>query len=142
MRPRPVARIARARRTGRWIALAPVLLAAVFAVGTPARGSSPDAGDPEGPGPLPWRVTGRIEYTVDAASFPDSAANTLEVYVRVPPVTLARLARDESGAGRLRLSLRVTNRFGGRPQERSQDFSFAGQDTGEGLGRVGIMRYE
>lgn len=97
--------------------------------------------DPDGPGPMPWRVHGAIPFTVDAATFPDSAGHTLEVYLRVPPVTLARLARDSTGAGRLRLTARLTNRYGARAQDRSQDFMVTGRDTVAGFGHVVIQRF-
>ena len=97
--------------------------------------------DPDGPGPLPWRVHGRVGFTVDAAAFPDSAGHTLEVYLRVPPVTLAALGRDQAGAGKLRLSVRLTNRFGARPHEASQEFTIAHADTVPGFGKVVLMRF-
>jgi GWxTD domain-containing protein len=119
-----------------------VLLAAlVLAIPAPSPGSTPDMGDGEGPGPLPWRVSGRVEFTVDAASFPDSTGHTLEVYLRLPPVTLARLTHDEQGSGRVKISMRLTNRFGGRAQDRSEEVSLAPADTVAGLGRVVIMRF-
>jgi GWxTD domain-containing protein len=95
----------------------------------------------EGPGPLPWRVPGRVAFTVDAAAFPDSSGHVLEVYVRVPPATLTRLTRDREGTGKLRLSARVTNRFGGRAQEQSQEIAIARGDTVPGFGRVVILRF-
>lgn len=97
--------------------------------------------DPDGPGPLPWRVRGRVGFTVDAAAFPDSAGHTLEVYLRVPPVTLAALERDPLGTGRLKLSVRLTTRFGARPHEASQDFSIARADSVPGFGKVVLMRF-
>src|SRR5688500_1127403 len=104
------------RRPVHWILVLP--LATAIGAWRPALAARGDPGDPEGPGPLPWRVTGRVGFTVDAATFPDSTGLTLEVYLRVPPATLARLGRDAEGTGKLRLTTRVTNRFGGRPQER------------------------
>src|SRR5262247_1056056 len=117
------------------------LAALVLAVAVPSLGSTPDPGEGEGPGPLPWRVTGSVEFTVDAASFPDSTGHTLEVYLRLPPVTLTGLTRDEQGAGRVKISMRLTNRFGGRAQDRSEEVTFAAADTVAGLGRVVIMRF-
>jgi GWxTD domain-containing protein len=95
--------------------------------------------DPDGPGPLPWRVRGRVGFTVDAAAFPDSASRSLEVYVRIPPVTLASVRRDSTGAGKLRLSVRLTNRFGARPHEANQEIAFA--DTVTGFGKVVLLRF-
>jgi GWxTD domain-containing protein len=97
--------------------------------------------DSDGPGPLPWRVRGRVGFTVDAAAFPDSAGHALEVYLRVPPVTLAALERDQAGAGRLRLSVRLTSRFGERPRESSQEITIAHADTVPGFGKVVLMRF-
>lgn len=107
----------------------------------PAWGAPSDQASPDGPGELPWRVSGRIAFTVDAATFPDSTGHTLEVYLRVPPSTLARLARDTEGTGKLRLMTRLTNRFGGRSQERTQEFTFAGSDTAPGFGKVVIVKF-
>jgi GWxTD domain-containing protein len=117
------------------------MLVAALGVWAPAQAARPDEGDPEGPGPLPWRVTGRVAFTVDAATFPDSAGHTLEVYLRVAPVTLARLVRDTTGTRKLRLTTRLTNRFGGRSQERSQEFSIADTDTVPGFGKVVIVKF-
>ena len=114
-----------------------MVIAAVAAL-APAQGAG---SDDDGPGELPWRVTGRISFTVDAASFPDSSGHTLEVYLRVPPATLAGLARDAQGTGKLKLATRLTNRFGGRSQERSQEFSFAAGDTVAGFGKVVIVKF-
>ena len=111
------------------------------AVSAPSDEAPEEEMDLEGPGPLPWRVPGRVAYTVDAATFPDSTGHVLEIYLRVPPVTLRRLARDTTGIGRIKLTTRVTNRFGGRAQERSQEFTFANQDTAAGFGRVVIQRF-
>jgi GWxTD domain-containing protein len=131
---------AAARRVGLPPGVA-VLLALALLSGLPGLARAADEGDPEGPGPLPWRVPGRVAFTVDAATFPDSSGHTLEVYLRVPPGTLTRLARDAGGSGRLRLTARVTNRFGGRPQEKSQEFEIASGDTAAGFGKVVIMRF-
>ena len=123
---------------------APVILAALVVTVSVSTGGAAarDAGtDPDGPGQMPWRVPGRVGFTVDAATFPDSSGHTLEVYLRVPPVTLTRLVRDPAGAGRLRLTMRLTNQFGGRPQERSQEFTIAGRDSAPGFGRVVIVRF-
>jgi GWxTD domain-containing protein len=131
-----------ARRFGFTAVLRLLVLAATLAV--PA-GAAPAPRDPEpddeGPGPLPWRVPGRVGFTVDAATFPDSAGHTLEVYTRVPPGTLARLVRDQAGAARLKLSMRLTNRFGARPQEKGQEIEIVPADTVPGFGKVVITRF-
>src|SRR5262245_16085711 len=130
-----------ARLLGLFVPLVLTLAAPTAGVAAKSKPADEPVYDPEGPGPLPWRVTGRVEFTVDAASFPDSTGHTLEVYLRLPPVTLRHLERDEQGAGRLKISTRLTNRFGGRAQEKSEEITFASQDTLAGLGRVVIMRF-
>jgi GWxTD domain-containing protein len=123
-----------------WI-LAALLIAIALGAG-PARAARPfDPDDPDGPGPLPWRVRGLVGFTVDAASFPDSAGHSLEVYVRIPPATLASLHRDTTGVARMRLSLRLTNRFGARAEEASQDVTIASEDSATGFGKVVLMRF-
>lgn len=126
-----------------WFLRGAVLLACLaLGAGQPAlaaRGDDPD--DPDGPGPLPWRVRGLVGFTVDAAAFPDSVGHSLEIYVRIPPATLASLRRGEDGAARVRLSLRLTNRFGGRPQETSQDLALGPADSASGLGKVVLHRF-
>jgi GWxTD domain-containing protein len=126
-----------------WRHAARIAVASVLALGvlTPVRAAQPDEVDPEGPGLMPWRVTGRVAFTVDAAAFPDSSGHTLEVYLRVAPVTLAKLQRDTLGVGRLKLTTRLTNRFGGRSQERTQEFPIAPSDTAHGFGKVVIVKF-
>jgi hypothetical protein len=114
-------------------------LVAVFVVvvlaSAPARALDPG----EDPGPLPWRVGGRLAFTVDAAAFPDSGG-MLEVYARIPPRTLSRLADDDGGDSRLRLSARLRSRFGGRQHEVTQEMAIAAADTGGRFGKVMVMR--
>ena len=119
-------------RPGARSALIVVLVSAAAALG-----ASPE----DGPGPLPWRVGGGLGFTVDAASFPDSADQMLEVYVRIPPATLRGLARSEKGEASARLGIRLRNRFGAKQQERSQDFPVAVGDTGGFFGKVAVMRF-
>lgn len=90
---------------------------------------------------LPWRVLGRVGFTLDAAAFPDSAGHTLEVYLRLPPSTLAKLEHDATGAGKVRLTIRLTNRFGAKAQDSSQEFSIAAADTVAGFGKVVLTRF-
>jgi GWxTD domain-containing protein len=96
--------------------------------------------DDEGPGPLPWRVRGPVGFTVDAAAFPDSAGQSLEVYVRVPPTTLRPLVAGSGVEASMRLSVRLRNQFGARQHEAAQEFSVAPADTG-GFGKVVVMRF-
>jgi len=96
----------------------------------------------DGPGALPWRVAGRLGFTVDAAAFPDSAGGqVLEVYVRIPPATLAGLARDTTGSGRLRVTARLRGAYGGgQTQERSEDFDLEAAESARGFGKVAALR--
>ena len=91
-------------------------------------------------GPLPWRIGGPLGFTVDAAAFPDSAG-MLEVYVRIPPRTLAGLRDDVDGSSRVRLTLRLRTRYGGRHHDASQEFAVAPEDTGGAFGKVLVMRF-
>ncbi len=102
----------------------------------PARAGGPD------PGPLPWRVAGRVGFTVDAAAFPDSAGSTLDVYVRIPPATVTALARDDDGLSRIRLTARLRGAYGGgRGREQTQEFAIEPQDSSGGFGRVVGLRF-
>jgi len=92
-------------------------------------------------GPPPWRVGGPLGFTVDAASFPDSSGSALEVYLRLPPSTIATLERKEKEAvSRLRVTVRLRNRFGAFQHEASQEFTIAPADS-EGFGRVVVLRF-
>jgi GWxTD domain-containing protein len=95
----------------------------------------------EGPGPLPWHVGGSVGFTVDAASFPDSAGTRLEVYVRIPPATVLGLVSDSTGDGRLRLTVRLKTEYGAQVHESSQEFPLALHDTIGGVGKVVVTRY-
>jgi GWxTD domain-containing protein len=105
-----------------------------------ARAAEPD--DRNGPGPLPWRVGGRLGFTVDAAAFPDSAGEKLEIYLRLPPSTLASLEREEAGGGgaRLKVTARLRNQFGALHHEAALEFAVAPEDTG-GFGKVVLMPF-
>lgn len=93
-------------------------------------------------GPLPWRVGGRLGFTVDAAAFPDSAGTTLDVYLRVPPGTLAMLDRDSLGQGRLRVTASLRGAYGGaQARETVQDFGIEPADSARGMGRVVGLRF-
>ena len=111
--------------------------AALIALALPAAGraAAPDTG------PLPWRVPGRVGFTVDAAAFPDTADMMLDVYVRISPSTLLALARDAGGQGRLRLTTRLRGAYGGRGEEQAQEFAIAPDDSSGGLGKVMAVRF-
>jgi GWxTD domain-containing protein len=95
----------------------------------------------DGPGPLPWRVGGRVGFTVDAAAFPDSAGHRLEVYVRIPPATVVNLVRDVEGDARVRLLIRLKNSFGARQHEASQEFTVPAEDSAIGFGKVVMLPF-
>lgn len=101
----------------------------------------PAAADPPA-GSLPWRVGGRVGATVDAAAFPDSDGATLDVYVRVPPGTLATLERDSLGSGRLRVTASVRGAYGGgQEQTTAEEFAIEPADSAHGMGRVVALRF-
>lgn len=90
--------------------------------------------------PLPWRVGGRVAFTVDAAGFPDSSGYSLDVYIRLTPATLANLTDDFQGAGHLHLE--VEHKGGRGPRRRiEQDVMVAANDSVGGLGRVVLLRF-
>ena len=92
-------------------------------------------------GPLPWRVGGRVGFTVDAAAFPDSTGRMLEIYVRIPPVTIEALTLDSLATGRLRLTTRLRSGFAGKPVTQTQDVTIASADSARGFGRVVLLRF-
>lgn len=96
----------------------------------------------DGPGDLPWRVGGRVGFTVDAATFPDSAGYALELYLRIPPATLSSLTRDDStGVGRLKLHVRLRNAYGSGRREAVEEITIAPGDTSDGFGKVVMLRF-
>lgn len=90
-------------------------------------------------GPLPWRVSGRLGFTVDAAAFPDSASDLLEIYCRLPPSTIVSLGRSDRGDARLKLGVTLHNRFGAKHHQAVQEFTVSPSDTG-GFGKVVLLR--
>ncbi len=117
-----------------------VLVSMVLAaLATPAHAARRDPGMP--PPELPWRVGGRVGFTVDAASFPDSSGTVLDVYVRIPPSTLEAMELDSLGRGRLTMTVRLRLPTGGRVPESRQELSFTREDATSGFGKVVVMRY-
>ena len=115
-----------------------LVLALLLALCAPGPGRA----GPAESGPLPWRVGGRVGFTVDAAAFPDSNGATLDVYVRVPPGTLAALSRDAGGLARLRLSASLRSAYGGsRAQDQVQEFAVEPADSASGYGKVVGLRF-
>ena len=70
---------------------------------------------------MPWRVGGETGFTVDAASFPDSAGWLLEVYLRIRPATLEALADSRYRRNRFRLAVRLRNAFGSTEHDIEQE---------------------
>jgi GWxTD domain-containing protein len=91
-------------------------------------------------GPMPWRVGGRVGFTVDAASFPDSTGYTLEVYIRIPPATIDQLTRDAGGKGRLRLGLKLRDPAGAQRQF-TQELPISAAESSDGFGKVVLVRF-
>ena len=88
---------------------------------------------------MPWRVSGRLGFTVDAAAFPDSTSDLLEIYCRLPPSTIASLAKSDRGDARLKLSVTLHNRFGAKHHQAVQEFTVLPSDTGS-FGKVVLLR--
>ena len=129
-------RTARSLRGARRAASCAVLALALLA---PAAGHS--SATERQIGPPPWRSGGRLGFTCDAASFPDSTGYHLEVYLRLPPATLRQLARDAEGDAQVRATVHVNNRYSPRELESTQDFKINLADTALGQGRVVLMRF-
>ncbi len=92
-------------------------------------------------GPLPWHANGRVSFTVDAASRPDSAGTLLEVYVRVPPSTIRRLEADAGGQTELHIAAELRSAYGARRQPVEQQVLLAPADTTGGYGKVVLLRF-
>ena len=114
------------------------LLLVLIAIGAGGAGLPED--DLRGPGPLPWRVGGKLGFTVDAAAFPDSAGEALEIYLRLPPSTLRDLEHDGLSGARLKVTVRLRNQFGALHHEATQEFDLAAQDTA-GFGKVVLLSF-
>ncbi len=89
----------------------------------------------------PWRVGGRVGFTLDAVTRPDSAGLMLDVHLRIPPATLEQLTRDSLGAARLRAMVRVRGRFGSKAAESERDIVITAADTARGQGKVVVFRF-
>ena len=94
-----------------------------------------------GPGPLPWRVGGKLGFTADAAAFPESSGTVLEVYLRIPPATLVDLVADTTKLARLKLSARLKSAYGELQHEAVQEFELVAGDTVGGFGKVVLLRF-
>lgn len=92
-------------------------------------------------GPLPWRVGGISGFTADAAAFPDSAGQRLEVYVRLRPATIGTLAEGRTHASRLRIEVRLRQGRRGPEQRATQDLALTAADTSAGYGRLVLLPF-
>jgi GWxTD domain-containing protein len=94
-------------------------------------------------GPLPWRVGGISGFTADAATFPDSAGQHLEVYVRLRPATIAALAEGRIWTPRLQLEVELEESGrGGKKQSARQEITFTAADTAAGYGRLVLVPFK
>ncbi len=89
----------------------------------------------------PWRVGGRVGFTVDAFAVPESTGLVLEVALRVPPATVLQLARDGEGSANLRAEFRVKARRHGHEMQSDQAFTLAADDSVSGQGHVAMARF-
>ncbi len=88
----------------------------------------------------PWRAGGGVAFSVDAIAMPDSTAGSLDLSIRVPPATIAKLWRAEDGSAKLHLEAVVKGRpVGTRRSE--QDIVLAAGDSVLGYGKVLAMRF-
>jgi GWxTD domain-containing protein len=96
---------------------------------------------PEAEGPLPWQAEGRPSFTVDAASHPDSAGWRLDVFVRIPPEPLGFILQDGENRARVRLTIRLENRFGAKLHDSRQEFDITRAEQVSGFGHVVTTRF-
>jgi GWxTD domain-containing protein len=92
-------------------------------------------------GPLPWREGGRIGFTLDSAAFPDSGGFTLDLFVRIPPSTLDKLARDTSGIRKLMLTAQVRNSAPPKTHRAQRILEISPADTANTFGKVIVLRF-
>jgi len=92
-------------------------------------------------GPPPWRVGGRVGFTVDVMAAPESSGYVLEVFLRIPPATIGQLSRDASGDARLHSTIRVKSRLGGRAITNESDITLTAADSVSGQGKVLLARF-
>lgn len=92
-------------------------------------------------GAPPWRVGGRVGFSVDAVAVPESTGVALEVFLRVPPATVEQLSRNADGAAQLRAEFRVRGR-GRAAMSATQTFSLAAGDSAGGQGHVVLTRFD
>ncbi len=126
---------ARSRRGARRAGFRPAFLLAL-ALLAPAGAQAAQRAE----GPTPWRVGGRVGFTLDTAVFPDSAGYHLEVYLRVPPATLRQLVHDDQGDAHLRATVKASGRGTG-DLTTTQDFPISSTASEVGQGRVLVFHF-
>ena len=89
--------------------------------------------------PPPWRIGGRVGFSVDAFAMPDSGGLVLEVALRVPPATVEQLTVDAGGSASLRAEFRIHGH--GRPFAAVQNFTLTPDDSTGGQGKVLLVRF-
>lgn len=92
-------------------------------------------------GSPPWRTGGRVGFTVDATTRPDSTALVLELAYRIPPATIGQLSRDADGIAHLQATADVKGRFGSSTLHSTIDIALAPGDTAQSQGKVVRMRF-
>jgi GWxTD domain-containing protein len=96
---------------------------------------------PEALGELPWRIGGRVGFTVDAATFPAGPdGHRLQLFIRIPPSTIDALTRGTDGAGTLHLEASLRGAGGGKDWR--QDIQVGAGEQAEGLGKLAIMSFD
>jgi GWxTD domain-containing protein len=90
---------------------------------------------------MPWRIGHEVGFTADAASFPDSSGNILEVYFRIRPSLIADLCRAGRDPAPVRVIAKLRSVFGGKTQEREQIFQVNPADTTGTLGEVVVLSF-
>jgi GWxTD domain-containing protein len=88
---------------------------------------------------VPWRVGGRVGFTLDAYTMPESAGKVLEIALRVPPATVEQLSRDGAGGAQLRADFKVKARGG--TLTATQTFAISPGDSAGGQGHVIVARF-
>jgi GWxTD domain-containing protein len=116
-----------------------IVVLAFLALLTPARAHA--GGTPDLPGPMPWRTGGRLPFTVDAATFPDSAGLALEVYIRIPPATLGAATPDSFGVAQLLIRARLKTSYGAKQRSHEELIHIMPSDSASGFGKVVLMRF-
>jgi GWxTD domain-containing protein len=125
---------ARPRTGTRRVFIVAVLALVALPCPRPARAEHMDTG-------MPWRIGGRVGFTLDAYAIPDSSGEILEVALRVPPATVEQLALDGHGSATLKADFKVKGHAVGKPMQAVQTFSLVPGDSAGGQGHVVLARF-